>query len=988
MNSIRVLHTGDLHLGYSSEYDAYKSRVSEKYITGEDNMHRFNAGQCLYARDTVLVRIIDKCIEENIDVMLVAGDLFDSDKPDEALVTYIIEQFNRIREVIVMVAPGNHDYYVKDSYYDRISTLCENVFIFDGEMDFYEFNIRNHTVRIYGAGFNHGIERKSLMKQRKMFRDIAITLGVFHGEIGNEGEMSMYAPMSLTMIEDNCFDYLALGHIHKQTGVLRAGRTNYAYCGCPEGLDFGECGEKGVYLGEVGLGYADMEYVKVCSRMFIRESIDAGRLHNQAFNDRILSGEMICDGEELGKYIIHILGNKYGRNYRDNLYRINLKNIEESEVDTLRMLEELEELAYAEVIYEGGGRARTNRIRRLGTERAEKAEETEREGTGRIAEKINRHDNKSATQQKGSGFVINRIHIVNFGGLKDMQMNFTGSFQIIYGGNEYGKTTIMAFIRMMLYGCVSRSQDITQNLRKKYQPHDGSTMKGSLEFSIDGRNYVVERTFGKSKSMDTCRIIDMFDGREIGLAKGQEVGDYYLGISGDDFDKTIFAGNVLLVDGSKNLIPGKILGMVAGGESEGFIEELKDINRELDKLSSKREVSGKIPEIEEKTKEYIKEIRRLKENRKYVKEELEDREGLVRERNVLKNLLRDIDKCEREEMGEDENERENIGVETKEFTDKAISYSDGKKNFMKILVIIVVAIMLLVIAKPGGISGNNRDMGIMVIVAGTLAIIWLIRKIAVINRIQRQTPFEDEVYEKKTKYKENDYEEYDMKDAKENVSAWNGEKDRRDRIRVIIEKMGYQGYSIEDLNDRLLKINNKLASGTSGTSEYHNLEDRINRLEYRLDELRHQKQEYIKRQDELIARRKSIEEKIRSTEEGLSGIVSARSAEIFAKISGIECEHYVVDDGLAIKIKRRGSAVYEDYRTLSTATVSQAYLSLRIALCESMEECLTLPMLFDDFLSVYDRERVERTIKMLKELETQIIMFTCHEWIVKIGEQT
>ena len=41
-------------------------------------------------------------------------------------------------------------------------------------------------------------------------------------------------------------DYIALGHIHKFSGIKRIGNTYYAYSGCPEGRGFDEEGDKGI----------------------------------------------------------------------------------------------------------------------------------------------------------------------------------------------------------------------------------------------------------------------------------------------------------------------------------------------------------------------------------------------------------------------------------------------------------------------------------------------------------------------------------------------------------------------------------------------------------------------------------------------------------------------------------------------------------------------------------------------------------------------
>ena len=63
---------------------------------------------------------------------------------------------------------------------------------------------------------------------------------------------------------------------------------------------------------------------------------------------------------------------------------------------------------------------------------------------------------------------INALHISAFGGIKNLSLDFNKNFNIIYGDNENGKTTVMSFIKMMFYGSVRGSAQIAKNIRKKY----------------------------------------------------------------------------------------------------------------------------------------------------------------------------------------------------------------------------------------------------------------------------------------------------------------------------------------------------------------------------------------------------------------------------------------------------------------------------------------------------------------------------------------
>jgi hypothetical protein len=95
---------------------------------------------------------------------------------------------------------------------------------------------------------------------------------VLHGEVGVQG--SRYRTISTDALARSGADYAALGHIHQYSGVQRAGNTAYAYPGCPEGRGFDELGEKGVLLGSVDKGKADLQFVPFASRRYEQIEVD------------------------------------------------------------------------------------------------------------------------------------------------------------------------------------------------------------------------------------------------------------------------------------------------------------------------------------------------------------------------------------------------------------------------------------------------------------------------------------------------------------------------------------------------------------------------------------------------------------------------------------------------------------------------------------------------------------------------------------------
>lgn len=102
---------------------------------------------------------------------------------------------------------------------------------------------------------------------------------------------------------------------------------------------------------------------------------------------------------------------------------------------------------------------------------------------------------------------IVKCHIENFGKLTDFTYNFSDGLNEFCEENGWGKSTLAAFIRVMLYGFENEGRrDELENERKRYRPWQGGVYGGSLSFETDGRRYLAERTFGAKSSEDTFAL--------------------------------------------------------------------------------------------------------------------------------------------------------------------------------------------------------------------------------------------------------------------------------------------------------------------------------------------------------------------------------------------------------------------------------------------------------------------------------------------------
>ena len=227
MSEIRILHAADLHL--------------------DSPFEGLPAGKAALRREeqrALLSRLSELARQERVQLVLLAGDLLDSDhsyfETGEELCRCLAGM-----GAPVFIAPGNHDFYTEKSPWTRLE-LPGNVYLFT-ENRIRGMELPALGLRVYGAAFT---EKRSgpLLSGYHAERVYGVrNLLVLHGELCARQD-SPYNPITEQELRECGMDYVALGHIHKASGLLRAGDTWYSWPGCPEGRGFDETGEKSVNL--------------------------------------------------------------------------------------------------------------------------------------------------------------------------------------------------------------------------------------------------------------------------------------------------------------------------------------------------------------------------------------------------------------------------------------------------------------------------------------------------------------------------------------------------------------------------------------------------------------------------------------------------------------------------------------------------------------------------------------------------------------------
>lgn len=278
MRSVRIIHTGDLHL--DSPYRGLPP-VSAMVRKEEQRL--------------TFARIIEETKAFEADALFLSGDLFDREYVSAQTVAFLQDCFQRIADTAVFIAPGNHDYRGKDSVYQTID-FGKNVHVFGPELSVLTYR----NTRIFGYGFSERFVTESALSAFQSGEDDLPGIMVIHGDVSKESD---YNPITEKMMEASGLEYIALGHIHTFSGFLRAGKTTYAYCGIPEGRYFDEAARGGFIRGVIEKGKADMEFVPIAKRQnqTIYVDVSGVRTHETAITK---IKEMISSKQDLYKIVL------------------------------------------------------------------------------------------------------------------------------------------------------------------------------------------------------------------------------------------------------------------------------------------------------------------------------------------------------------------------------------------------------------------------------------------------------------------------------------------------------------------------------------------------------------------------------------------------------------------------------------------------------------------------------------------------------------
>ena len=217
----------------------------------------------------IMKKIVDYIKENRVEYLFISGDLYEHEYIRKSTIEYINKLFEEIPDTKIFIAPGNHDPYLKNSFYNTYE-FSRNIHIFGKDIE----KVEEDDLNIYGFGFTDFYCKNSEIENIKLDDKNKLNILIIHGSLdGGNDEYKEYNPLSKKILNKLGFDYIALGHIHKKSYNDEIDQR-IVYPGSTIALGFDELGSHGMIVGEFKNKDLKLEFVKLDEREYKEVELD------------------------------------------------------------------------------------------------------------------------------------------------------------------------------------------------------------------------------------------------------------------------------------------------------------------------------------------------------------------------------------------------------------------------------------------------------------------------------------------------------------------------------------------------------------------------------------------------------------------------------------------------------------------------------------------------------------------------------------------
>lgn len=639
--------------------------------------------------------------------------------------------------------------------------------------------------------------------------------------------------------------------------------------------------------------------------------------------------------------------------------------------------------------------------------------------------------------------IIKKLDIAGFGKFQNFSLDFSPNCNVIYGENEAGKSTLHAFIQAMLYGIPaspSRKEEFFRHRPfSKNQPFGGS-----LFFSFQGKNYRLSRDFlsdGKAEIFQEDSDIRNAESYNKNANSLIEHADIFLEEVLSSFSLESFKNTVsirqLKSTTDREMIK-ELQNIFSNMEHSGnmninpdaaisFLEEKEKEVKEQIYFQAEKEYSSLLGEAKNIQKERAQEefysnsegeiplslseaIRHEDSRKKQIAEDLEEKiselAGLQKELQGLEDLLKRETFSSSEEAEEEEKQLKELLSENQE--------EKEEKNYSPLFPVLLIFLALFFLSYsffswlyfytslPLPAVFSLRVNGISMLYPSACASLFFFIFSWTISSEKKKRAEQKRLRE--LSYKSilekrhiSDFASFTNSSKEEVAEAGDPAffspyvvESYYSEIKKSFDLISQKRIEIEKINRDILFLKEEEEREGELQKSYiekeHSLENslrQISNLQNRAEQIRPCLQENEKYKEKLEAIEEA-KERIKSLSETIyhsfAFYLNKETASALSKITKERYDSLFIDQNLRIYVDTREKLI--PLEQVSTGTIDQLYLSLRLATAKIMQKNTeeALPLLFDDSFAMYDENRLSATLDFVnKEYPSQILLFSCHK---------
>lgn len=603
--------------------------------------------------------------------------------------------------------------------------------------------------------------------------------------------------------------------------------------------------------------------------------------------------------------------------------------------------------------------------------------------------------------------IIREANIGKFGKLENQKYQFAPQINVIYGANESGKSTLMQFLKAMLFGLEKTRVRKTLDTYNRYEPWDTPAyFYGSMMFETGQQQFLLERNFYYKEKR--ARLVNIRDGEELSVEYGDL--DMLLGnVSAAAYENTCCIGQ-------EQLLPGRELGVLLEDERSNLAQTGSgdfQLSKALQELEQKRKNAEKTrKELEQQR---LSHIHQLEVNQQVLERDIaglkaqqekqSTQQGTVQEQvRALQQQMEPVQTayqtvCRREqelqsavaleqsewEQAEREQWKREQFRREQEKTD-ALQQKSGKNAGFSPLLLIGVAGLILAPVLRSAMDGFQK-------IAPALNIICIILILAGLvsayrrNRAKKETDAAQNHRQSINDSAQNHRGQDSRANGRANLQSV--ERERRkaapdQQLQRVCQQKSVLEEQLQQLKDQKKALQLQAArqegSGDQLQSQIQEKEVELENLTEQVAELQQEtldEQHAREDRDALELAAETMSSLAARMSKTLEHTLDKEMSEILAQITGNVHEQLQVTDGqgivLAEQLQKRTPEAY------SQGTMQQAYFSYRMAAGHMLMKEEPLPFLLDETFANYDEERLRQTLRWLAEQENQIFLFTCRE---------